>query len=530
MENKKRKHSIWILIIAVIVVVVTSIMAVGWIKNGRTKNTNTAATYSVERGDLTISVTESGSLKAMNAVDILSEVEGRTTIVSIVEEGEYITAEDVNDKKLLIELDSSELTEKLTQQQISLAGAESRLIEAKEGYEIQKNQNESDITAGKLDLKFKTMDVKKYIGEELAGQIMNDVNVVISVLVDDERLGGKSLQELRRLQSDIDLANEELKRASNRLSGTEKLYEKKYVATDELEADKLSKKRREIDLEKARTSLELFKRYEFVKETEKTSSDCREATRDLERKYAQARSRIAQAEAKLKSNEAQYKREKERLDKIQKQLVACKIYAKSPGMVVYEQNRYRGDQTPLQVGSEVHHRQKLMQLPNTADMAVEVKVHESNVDKVKPDQTVKITVEALLEKQLNLTGKVVKVAPLPDQQNRWLNPDLKVYKTKISIDGSHDFLKPGMSAKAEIIITELKEVLYIPIQTVVNRDNYKCCYVLNGKKTEELKITTGQFNDMFIEVVSGLEEGQKVLLNPPRIIQDTAENNNGKAN
>ena len=529
MENKKRKYGVWIPVTVVIVIIVISIMSVGWIKNGKTKNVNTAATYSVERGDLTISVTESGSLKAMNAVDILSEVERRTTIVSILSEGTYVTAEDVNDKKLLIELDSSELTERLTRQQIDLAGAESRLTEATEGYEIQKNQNESDITAGKLDLKFKEMDVKKYIGEELAEQIINDPNMAIAELINDERLGGKALQELRRLQSDIDLKEEELRRASSRLSGTKRLHEKKYVATDDLEADKLSEKRSKIELEKAKTSLEIYVRYEFVKEIEKTLSDHKEAMRELERKYAQARSRIAQKEAHLKSSEAQHKREKERLEKNQKQIAACKIYAKSPGMVVYEQNRYRGDQTPLQVGSEVHHRQKLMQLPNTADMAVEVKVHESNVDKVKPDQIVGITVDAFQDKQL--TGKVVKVAPLPDQQNRWLNPDLKVYKTKISIDDSHDFLKPGMSAKAEIIITELKNVLYIPIQTVVNRDNDKYCYVLNGQKTEELRIATGQFNDMFIEVLSGLKEGQKVLLNPPRIIQDSnGKKNNRKAN
>jgi len=528
LENKKRKHGIWISIAVAIVVVIISIMIVGWIKSGKSKNVSTAATYAAEKGDLTISVTESGSLAAMDAVDILSEVEGRTTIVSIVAEGTYITAEDVNDGKVLIELDSSELTEKLTQQQISLASSESRLIEAKEGYEIQKNQNESDITAGKLKLKFALLDLKKYIGEELAEEVVSDSNTVIAELVEDSRLDGDALQKLRESKSKIHLAEEDLKLASNKLLWTTKLHEKEYVAKDELEADKLTEERKRIDLERAKTSLELFIRYEFVKEIEQKLSDYKEATRDLERKHAQARSRIAQKEAHLKSNEAQHKREKERLDKLQKQIVACKIIAKSPGMVVYEQSPQWQNQSPLQVGSQVHHRQKLMQLPNTAEMAVEIKVHESSVDKVKPEQIVKITVDAFQDTQL--TGKVVKVAPLPDQQNRWLNPDLKVYNAKISIDGSHDFLRPGMSAKAEIIIFELKDVLYIPIQTVVNRDNDKYCYILNGTKKQEQKITTGQFNNMFIEVQSGLKEGQEVLLNPPRIIQDGNKKNKAKAN
>ena len=39
-----------------------------------------------------------------------------------------------------------------------------------------------------------------------------------------------------------------------------------------------------------------------------------------------------------------------------------------------------------------------------------------------------------------LTGSVERIAVLPDAQNRWLNPDLKVYSTKINIDGEYDWL------------------------------------------------------------------------------------------
>ena len=60
--------------------------------------------YTVSRGDLTISVPTSGSIEALNSVDVKSKVKGRTTIISIVDEGIDVTAEDVNDGKIVFKV------------------------------------------------------------------------------------------------------------------------------------------------------------------------------------------------------------------------------------------------------------------------------------------------------------------------------------------------------------------------------------------------------------------------------------------
>lgn len=74
---------------------------------------NGRETFAVRRGDLTISVTESGDIKAVKSTDVKCEVEGRTAIVNIVPEGTSITPEDVRSGKVLVELDSSQLKESL---------------------------------------------------------------------------------------------------------------------------------------------------------------------------------------------------------------------------------------------------------------------------------------------------------------------------------------------------------------------------------------------------------------------------------
>jgi hypothetical protein len=105
---------------------------------------------------------------------------------------------------------------------------------------------------------------------------------------------------------------------------------------------------------------------------------------------------------------------------------------------------------------------------------------------------------------------------MSDQTDFW-SPDLKVYTTDVSIDGTYDFLKTGMTGKVEIIVDELKNVISVPIQTVTNIDGRKFCYVATGKSQERREVQTGAFNTDFVEIKSGLAEGEKVLLNPPRL-------------
>jgi multidrug efflux pump subunit AcrA (membrane-fusion protein) len=146
-------------------------------------------------------------------------------------------------------------------------------------------------------------------------------------------------------------------------------------------------------------------------------------------------------------------------------------------------------------------------------MSVNVKIPESYIKKVKKGLKARITVDAFPDE--TLTGEITKVGVLPDSQNRWMNPDLKVYLTTIAIDGTHDWVKPGMSAKVEILVNHLDDVVYIPVQAVSPGNGKQLCHVASGFGSERREIEVGQFNDEFIEVKSGLKEGERVLLRQP---------------
>ena len=490
------------------------------------------STFKVSRGDLTMSVTESGTIKARNAVEIKSQVEREAIIVSLVPEGSYVTAQDVDNGKILVELDSSEFRDRMNQQKITYNSAEADYTDAKESLIIQENQNDSDVQLGLMNVKFAKMDLQKYLGEETADKMLalyrsdpNQRPEITGLLSDPNQLGGESLQKYRELISNIDLAEEDYKKAYTDLGWTEKLFEKSYVALSDLDTDRLKVHRLEVNWDQTKTALDLFARYEFLKQTEELFSGFLEAERELERIYAQTRSKLAQAKARLNSSEAKYLLNKEQLARIEKQIEFCTMRATEPGMVIYASNsggRGRGSsRTNIEVGEDVRERELIMTITNADEMDVDVKVHETNVDKVRVGQLANIVIDAQPDKVFN--GEVLKIAPLPDPQSFFGNPDLKVYSTDVSLESAGGSIKPGMSARVEILIAQLQDVLSIPIQCVANRGGRKVCYLMTKNGPKEQVVETGVFNDRFVQILTGLQEGQQVLLSPPRLMMNDAK-------
>lgn len=526
---------LWVLLIFVAAALTVLSLWGSMRKAGLASMSNGLNTFPVRRDDLTITVTEGGSTKASQTIDIRSEVYGEATIISLIPEGTYITQEDVKKGKLLVELDSSSLKERLKEEEKGLASDEARLTEEQENYHIQKNQNESDITAAQLAVKFALMDLQKYLGETLVQKVVEkasldpDSNFDMTSLLanndpnDPNSLSGESSQQLKQLKDAILLAEGQLEKANDVLEGTQKLHDANYVSELDLKSAKLEVERSRIQRESAIEALKLYRRYDFPKEAERYLSDYKEAERELVRTRARARSRMAQAQARLSNAEEDVTESREDVQRRRKQVDACTIRAPAPGLVVYGtsgepwRERERG---PIQEGGKVYQRQTIISLPNTSEIIVEIRVHETSVDKVRPDQPATIIVDAFPDKTFH--GKVLKVAPLPDSQQGFLNPDVKVYTTRVTLEDSDDSVKPGMSAKVEILVDQLHNVLIVPIQAVVIREGKKLCYVMASDTPQPRVVSTGTFNDTFVEIIGGLEEGEKVLLNPPLFIEPSA--------
>ncbi|MBE0540692.1 MAG: HlyD family efflux transporter periplasmic adaptor subunit [Verrucomicrobia bacterium] len=565
-------------------------------------------TFAAKRGLLEITVLEGGSLQALEFQEIKCEVRvgyQGTKILKIVEEGYLVTEEDVRTNKVLVELDSSELEKQIVQQEIQYQSAVASLTDAEQNYEIQLNQNASDIKAAEQKARFARMDFDKFLGDTVTAEIIvqlgldqllaaastnnveatlhadeatmaqprpqpppnsptmpvtkpmvvhTDGPVLASVIsiaqpppitpppsaaadieespaapiatlafdfakyADIEVLGdGEAKQKLRKFEDDLQVAQKELGQSKATLEGTGRLFDKGFVTRTDLQRDELAYENSRLKVQTAETASALFLKYEFTKSAEESLSKYAEAVRELDKARRLAISKLAQARAKLKSAQGQFGVQTRQKKDLAEQLEKCTLPAKKAGLVVYGANRddmmFYGGEERIREGAAVRERQTIITIPDTTRMSVNVKIHESYIKKVQRGLKARITVDAFPDEVL--TGEVTKVGVLPDSQNRWMNPDMKVYLTTIAIDGTHDWVKPGMSAKVEILVNRLDDVVYVPVQAVSPGDGKHLCYVAHGLKPEQRVVEVGQFNDEFIEIKSGLAEGERVLLRTP---------------
>lgn len=619
-----------------VVVVLGLVLIGGWLMRPGGTGEWQGATFAARRGPLEITVLESGSIEALEAQEIKCEVRvgyQGTKILRIVEEGYLVTEEDVRQGKVLVELDGSEIEKQLVQQEIQFQNAIANLADAQQNYQIQLNQNLTDLAAAQQKVRFARMDFDKLLGDRVAEAILRQLGLDVleaailtnalttpdsapgsgwtaaapasprhdpargpvapasslegpaspgevgpradakplpalaqlaepleippsaqgarrgppfsldaSPLPTDaslrlpsphevdfsryanlEVLGdGEAKQRLRKLEDDLQVAQKELGQATVTLEGTRRLFEKGFVTRNDLQRDEIAHENARLKVQTAETARALYLKYEFARTAEETLSKYLDAIRELDKTRRQAVSRLAQAEARLRSARAQYEVQRRQREDLQDQLAKCIIRSQKPGLVVYGSGRdeYYRDEDAIREGATVRERQTIITIPDMTRMAVNVRIHEAYIKKVRKGQKARITVDAFPD--IALTGEVSRMAVLPDSQNRWINPDMKVYRTTVTIDGVHEWLKPGMSAKVEILVDRLEDVVYVPVQCVVPAGQGHVCYVARGPRVERRPVQIGEFNDEFIQIREGLREGELVLLRPPATLEGPA--------
>ncbi len=298
------------------------------------------------------------------------------------------------------------------------------------------------------------------------------------------------------------------------LRGVETLYKLGYRSSGELAEARLNQLRAERQLSTAISKRRELVEYEFQKRKMELEGALASAKRAKEQTVLDNEAKLAQAQAQLLSSEQQLAKEEELLDRYQTQVKKCKIYAPQDGMVAYFTGGSRYRREEIRAGAEVRPRQTILTLPNLKKMQVKTAVHESVLDQISKGQSSSVRVDAFPD--MNLRGKVATVAVLPDQGG-WMSSDTKVYETVVSIDGDVDMLKPGMTAVVEIDIAHLSDVVTVPVQAIVQIDNQSWVYVNEGGRPVRRCISLGMTNSKFVEVKSGLDAGEKVVLNPSAI-------------
>lgn len=151
----------------------------------------------------------------------------------------------------------------------------------------------------------------------------------------------------------------------------------------------------------------------------------------------------------------------------------------------------------------------IMTVGDLKEVYVKGKVDESDIGKVYLGQPARITVESFKDQKFH--GRVTKISPMGVEKD-----NVTTFEVRVSISNEKQILKAQMTANAEIILEEHKHVLAIPEGAVVyNKDKSTAVQEpdpTNEKGFRKVAIKTGISNGAKTEVLSGLHEGQQVIL------------------
>ena len=211
--------------------------------------------------------------------------------------------------------------------------------------------------------------------------------------------------------------------------------------------------------------------------------------------------------AKLKQARAQVQQSQASLNQFEEQLGYTTIVAPMDG-VILSRDVEIGDAVSsiLVLGSTAT---QVMTEGDIGEVYVQGKVDEADIAHVYMGQPARIKVESFRDRTFN--GKVTKIAPMGVEKD-----NVTTFEVRVSINNPGGELKANMTANAEILLDEHKGVLTVP-ENAVMYDNQKNATVeIPDKKQKEGKrkapVTVGLSNGSVTEVLSGLKEGDQVVL------------------
>jgi len=220
-----------------------------------------------------------------------------------------------------------------------------------------------------------------------------------------------------------------------------------------------------------------------------------------------AKAQIGVDAAKLKQARAQVMQSQASLKQLEEQLGYTTIVAPMDG-VILSRDVEIGDAVSsiLVLGSTAT---LVMTEGDTTEVYVQGKVDEADIAHVYMNQPARIKVESFRDRTFK--GNVTKISPMGVEKD-----NVTTFEVRVSIDNPGGELKANMTANAEILLDEHKGVLTVPENAVMYDNQKNASVAIPDKKqkdgTRKVPVKVGLSNGSVTEILSGLKEGDQVVL------------------
>ena len=452
-------------------------------------NFNGLELHAVDRMDFDMIIPVSGELAALRQVEVRNLLEGRSVITELVAEGRRVQKGDV-----LVKFASEESTDKIKDMQDKLKTAQAEAVANEQALAIKQNERLSEIEKAELQVKLSQLALEGWTNGEL-------------------------VSKRQLLATAVEAATIDADRQRKRFGESESLVAKGFISRDEYEKDRIALIQADAKVKQSALDIEVYEKFQRPQDEAKKISDVEQALAERKRTEQKKNSEIVKAQSDLESSQFRSKTALERLAQGQRQLENTTIISPTDGLVVYASSLESGgwgrggDAPPPAIGTELKPNELVMIIPDVSQMVAYLKVSEALSGRIKPDQEVTIFSDA--SPTVPIRGNVMNVSVLAESGG-WRDPNRRDYKVRVLLDDVESLgLKPSMRCKASILLGRATDVLSIPVQAVFRQGIASFVYVPDSEGFSQRQVTLGRSSEMDVEVMTGLEEGDQVLLREP---------------
>ena len=500
--------------------------------------------YVAKKSDFLVTVKLTGQLVSTDVEILKSNLEGQTTIETIVEEGAQVngptnytiaegdTLESIAEKHrkaelnikrlnaeleldwanltagteiqipgdLLIELDPLSFKERINSQEIAVQRAENLLLRSQGNVETLKLSSELAQKMAENTYTNALMELDKLKNNTISNEIV------------------KTRGAIANLETDVELAEKNL-------TAYTKLKELGFVSDLEVLRQESSRDKALHQIKVLKADLEAYIKYDQVSLLSMRELTVDESRVQIEKQKVLNEANMRDALSNVETNQRTLELEKEKLVDLNDQMANTKIYAPQDGTVLYWSDRYhRGE--PIMEGAKVYKGRNLIKLPRTKSLKVDLSVPQAKRKQLYVGMRVYVEVE-----DVKLPGTLSFLSATVDT-NRRGHTEKSYFKAEVSIDSSSfpDSVSEGMAVTVEMLVINLEgenQRIKVPNQCVTTRmiteDTPQTgCWVLDPDTGQHnwRPVTIEYSDENFIAIKPendssrGLQEGELVHLSP----------------
>lgn len=495
----------------------------------------------VTRQDIeqTVSATGSVTLQTGAEVKIGAEVSGKVKRL-------YVDVGDqVRKGQLIVELVNPESDSALRQAGASVTAAEARFRQATESALQQLPQTDAEIARASAAVRSAESRVRQadLLEKTTVVTSRSDIERAQSSLANAQealrQITASTEQRIESARANVEQAQAELDRAASEARRAETLLKKGYVSESAAESattaervasSQLTSSRKSLDATIADSRREVSAAQNALKAAQTELASVKASASQVEVRNAEAESAradlasarealviataarrqnairsavVAEARASMVQARAEYQRQLSNYDKM-------RIYAPIDGVVLSVDTKEgetvtAGFQTP-----------NLLTIANLRRVEVEVPVDETDIGKIHIGQSATVKADAFPDRSMK--ARVVKVA-----SGATVDQNVVTYKATVALDEPVGILKPRMTATVEVQTGRVKNALCVPMDAVKLANDKDVVYcppaATKGKpgRFVEVPVKTGASDDKVIQIISGLKEGEKIVLSSRRL-------------